>query len=175
MAEQHFRNAGVWDDGFTITAYYNLGNDVRLNALLLLENALEEMNSNFDVEVQGLEWPTYLDKLRAHELPLFFLGWAPDYADPHNYAHPFLHSEGHFAHYLGFAYDDIDNLIMNAASESDTSAREDLYFDLADLEHDKALYIWSSQSIGYKIWRDWVNGWYHNMMHGTLFYSLSKS
>jgi peptide/nickel transport system substrate-binding protein len=103
------------------------------------------------------------------------LGWAPDYADPHNYAHPFLHSEGHFAHYLGFAYDDIDNLIMSAASESDISTREDLYFDLADLEHDKALYIWSSQSIGYKIWRDWVNGWYHNMMHGTLFYTLSKS
>ena len=175
MAQQHFETAGVWDSGFTITAYYNLGNDVRLNALLLLENALEEMNPNFNVEVQGLEWPTYLDKLRANELPLFFLGWAPDYADPHNYAHPFLHSEGHFAHYLGFAYDDIDNLIMSAASESDISTREDLYFDLADLEHDKALYIWSSQSIGYKIWRDWVNGWYHNMMHGTLFYTLSKS
>ena len=175
MARQHFENAGVWETGFTITAYYNLGNDVRLNALLLLENALEEMNPNFNVEVQGLEWPTYLAKLRANELPLFFLGWAPDYADPHNYAHPFLHSEGHFAHYLGFAYDDIDNLIMSAASESDISTREDLYFDLADLEHDKALYIWSSQSIGYKIWRDWVNGWYHNMMHGTLFYTLSKS
>ena len=175
MAEQHFRDAGVWDTGFTITAYYNLGNDVRLNALLLLENALEEMNSKFNVEVQGLEWPTYLDKLRANELPLFFLGWAPDYADPHNYAHPFLHGEGHFAHYLGFQYDDIDQLIMDAASESDESTREDLYSQLAIVEHDKALYIWSSQSISYKIWRDWVHGWYHNMMHGTLFYTLSKS
>ena len=175
MAQSHFEAAGVWDDGFTITAYYNLGNDVRLNALLLLENALEEMNPKFNVEVQGLEWPTYLDKLRANELPLFFLGWAPDYADPHNYAHPFLHGEGHFAHYLGFQYDDIDELIMEAASESDESIRQSLYYDLADLEHDKALYIWSSQSIGYKIWREWVNGWYHNMMHGTLFYTLSKS
>ena len=175
MAQKHFEDAGVWDTGFTITAYYNSGNDVRLNALLLLENALEEMNPNFNVEVQGLEWPTYLDKLRAHELPLFFLGWAPDYADPHNYAHPFLHGEGHFAHYLGFQYEDIDNLIMDAASESDISTRENLYYDLADLEHDKALYIWTSQSISYKIWREWVNGWYHNMMHGTLFYTLSKS
>ena len=175
MAQSHFEAAGVWDDGFTITAYYNLGNDVRLNALLLLENALEGMNPKFNVEVQGLEWPTYLDKLRAHELPLFFLGWAPDYADPHNYAHPFLHGEGHFAHYLGFQYDDIDELIMEAASESDESTRQSLYYDLADLEHDKALYIWGSQSIGYKIWREWVNGWYHNMMHSTLFYTLSKS
>ncbi len=175
MSQSHFEAAGVWDTGFTITAYYNLGNDVRLNALLLLENALEDMNPKFNVEVQGLEWPTYLDKLRAHELPLFFLGWAPDYADPHNYAHPFLHGEGHFAHYLGFQYDEIDDLIMEAASESDTSIREDLYYQLADVEHDKALYIWGSQGIGYKLWRDWVNGWYHNMMHGTLFYTLSKS
>ena len=64
---------------------------------------------------------------------------------------------------------------MEAASESDESTRQSLYYDLADLEHDKALYIWGSQSIGYKIWREWVNGWYHNMMHSTLFYTLSKS
>ena len=174
MAESHFREAGVWDSGFTFTAYYNSGNDVRLNALLLLENAIEGMNDNFNMEVQGLEWPDYLDKLRAGELPLFFLGWAPDYADPHNYAHPFLHSDGHFPHYLNFAYDDMDDIIMEAASEPSESQRVVLYKDLADVEHDKALYIWASQGIGYHFERDWVNGWYHNMMHSTLYYQLSK-
>jgi peptide/nickel transport system substrate-binding protein len=174
MAESHFRDAGVWDDGFTFTAYYNSGNDVRLNALLLLENAIEDMNPKFNMEVQGLEWPDYLDKLRAGELPLFFLGWAPDYADPHNYAQPFLHSDGHFPHYLNFAYDDIDDLIMDAAAEPSESQRKIMYRDLADLEHDKALYIWASQGIGYHFERDWVNGWYHNKMHSTLYYQLSK-
>jgi peptide/nickel transport system substrate-binding protein len=174
MAENHFKEAGVWDTGFTITAYYNTGNDVRMNALLILEDALESMNPNFNVEVQGLEWPTYLDKLRANELPLFFLGWAPDYADPHNYAHPFLHSDGHFANYLSFEYDDIDELVMNASKESDSSIRANMYEDLADLEHDNALYIWTSQSSGYHFQRDWVQGWYHNPMHSTLYYTLSK-
>ena len=174
MAESHFRDAGVWDNGFTFTAYYNSGNDVRLNALLLLENAIEDMNPKFNMEVQGLEWPDYLDKLRAGELPLFFLGWAPDYADPHNYAQPFLHSDGHFPHYLNFAYDDIDDLIMDAAAEPSESQRKIMYRDLADLEHDKALYIWASQGIGYHFERDWVNGWYHNKMHSTLYYQLSK-
>jgi len=174
MAEQYFRDAGVWDDGFQLTAFYNSGNDVRMDALLMLENNVESMNPNFEIEVQGLEWPDYLDKLRAQELPLFFLGWAPDYADPHNYAHPFLHSDGHFPHYLGFHDDEIDELIMDAAKESDASIREGMYSELAYLEHDKALYIWCSQGIGYHFERDWVNGWYHNMMHSLLYYTLSK-
>jgi peptide/nickel transport system substrate-binding protein len=147
---------------------------VRLNALLLLENSVESLNPKFEIEVQGLEWPDYLDKLRANELPLFFLGWAPDYADPHNYAHPFLHSEGHFPHYLSFGYEEIDTLIMEAAAEPDASLRTGMYYELADLEHEKALYIWASQSIGYHFEREWVNGWYHNMMHSTLYYMLSK-
>ena len=174
MAEYHFKEAGVWDTGFEVRAYYNSGNDVRLNALLLLKDSLESMNVNFGIEVQGLEWPDYLDRLRTGELPLFFLGWAPDYADPHGYAHPFLHSDGHFANYLGFEYEDIDELIMGAAAEADESVRTDMYYELADMEHDKALYIWGSQGIGSHIQRDWINGWYYNPMHGTLYYTLSK-
>ena len=89
MAEFHFKEAGVWDDGFTVKAYYNLGNDIRLNALLLLEEGLEEINPKFDLVVQGLEWPLFLDKLKTREIPIFMLGWGADYADPHNFAHPF--------------------------------------------------------------------------------------
>ncbi len=177
MAEAHFREAGVWDTGFTVDAYYNLGNDVRLNGLLLLENALEELNPKFDLVIQGLEWPLFLDKLKTREIPIFMLGWGADYADPHNFAHPFLHgAEGYYpSSYLGFQYDDIDDLIDAAASETDPSTREQMYFELAELEHDKALHIWAYQPISYKIWKDWVNGWYHNSMHGTLFYTISKS
>ena len=177
MAEQHFRDAGVWDDGFTVDAYYNLGNDVRLNGLLLLENALEQLNPKFNLEIQGLEWPLFLDKLKTREIPIFMLGWGADYADPHNFAHPFLHgAQGYYpSSYLGFQYDDIDDLIDAAASETDPNTREQMYFDLAELEHDKALHIWAYQPISYKIWKSWVNGWYHNSMHSTLYYTLSKS
>ena len=172
-----FQDAGVWDDGFTISAYYNLGNDVRLEGLLLLENAIESLNPNFNIEVVGLEWPLFLDKLRTREIPFFMLGWGADYSDPHNFAHPFLHgAEGYYpSNYLGFQYDDIDNLIMEAAAESDPSTRESMYFELAELEHEKALHIWVYQPVSYRIVKDWVNGWYHNMMHGTLYYTISKS
>ena len=177
MAEMHFREAGVWDTGFSIDAYYNLGNEVRLGGLLLLENAIESLNPKFDIEIQGLEWPLFLDKLKTKEIPMFMLGWGADYSDPHNFAHPFLHgAEGYYpSTYLGFQYDDLDELIMEAAVEQDSSAREQMYFEIAELEHEKALHIWAYQPTSYRIVKDWVNGWYHNMMHGTLYYTLSKS
>ena len=176
-AEMHFREAGVWESGFTVSAYYNLGNDVRENGLLLLENEIEGLNDNFNIEIQGLEWPQFLDKLKTREIPLFMLGWGADYSDPHNFAHPFLHgAEGYYpSNYLGFQYDDLDNLIMEAASEQDPNQREQMYYDIAKLEHEKALHIWVYQPTSYRIVKDWVNGWYHNMMHGTLYYTLSKN
>ena len=177
MAEMHFREAGVWDTGFSVDAYYNLGNEVRLGGLLLLENAIESLNPKFDIEIQGLEWPLFLDKLKTKEIPMFMLGWGADYSDPHNFAHPFLHgAEGYYpSTYLGFQYDDLDDLIMQAAAEQDPSTREQMYYEIAELEHEKALHLWAYQPTSYRIVKDWVNGWYHNMMHGTLYYTLSKS
>ena len=62
----------------------------------------------------------------------------------HNFAHPFLHgAEGYYpSNYLGFQYDDLDNLIMEAAIEQDPTLEEQMYYDIADLEHEKALHIW---------------------------------
>ena len=64
---------------------------------------------------------------------------------------------------------------MEAAAELDTFQRQQMYYEIAELEHEKALHIWFYQPLGFKIMKDWVNGWYHNMMHGTLYYTLSKS
>ena len=127
--------------------------------------------------MQGLDWPFFGDTVKTREIPLFLLGLGGDYSDPHNFAHPFLHgAEGYYpSNYLGFQYDDLDNLIMEAAAEQDPFQRQQMYYDIADLEHEKALHIWVYQPTSYRIVKDWVNGWYHNMMHGTLYYTLSKS
>ena len=175
QAEYYFKEAGVWDTGFTLTVYYNSGNTARENGLLMLENTIESLNAKFDLVVQGLEWPDYLDKFIQSEMPLFFLGWAPDYADPHDYVQPFLHSNGHFPYYLSYQNDELDQLIMDAARETDDATRIQLYADIIDLEHDEAIYIWTHQGITFHVERDWVDGWYSNPMYGgTYYYSLSK-
>jgi len=175
-AENYFKETEYWDTGFEMTLYYNTGNTARENGLLWLENNIEEMNPKFSIEVQGLEWPDYLDKLYGGETPLFFLGWAPDYADPHDYAHPFLHSEGLFAHYFtGYHNADIDALIDAAVSSDDTDEREDLYAQVADLEHEDPAFIWTHQGITFHVERDWVQGYYSNPMHsGPYYYDLAK-
>ena len=175
QAEYYFKEAGVWDTGFTLTVYYNSGNTARENGLLMLENTIESLNAKFDLVVQGLEWPDYLDKFIQSEMPLFFLGWAPDYADPHDYVQPFLHSNGHFPYYLSYQNDELDQLIMDAARETDDATRIQLYADIIDLEHEEAIYIWTHQGITFHVERDWVDGWYSNPMYGgTYYYSLSK-
>ncbi len=175
QAEYYFKEAGVWDTGFTLTVYYNSGNTARENGLLMLENNIESLNAEFDLVVQGLEWPDYLDKFIQSEMPLFFLGWAPDYADPHDYVQPFLHSSGHFPYYLSYQNDELDQLIMDAARETDDATRIQLYADIIDLEHEEAIYIWTHQGITFHVERDWVDGWYSNPMYGgTYYYSLSK-
>jgi len=175
LAEQHFRDAGVWDTGFSLTVYYNLGNTAREDGLLMLQNELEDLNPKFALEVQGLEWPDYLDKYRQSELPLFFLGWAPDYADPDDYAFPFLHSEGHYPYYLSYNNSEIDDLIEQAGSESDPDYREDLYHQITELEHDECVFIWTHQATTFHVEREWVNGYYSNPMYANFYYyALSK-
>lgn len=175
QAEYYFKEAGYWETGFTLTVYYNSGNTARENGLLMLENNIEALNPKFDLVVQGLEWPDYLDKFIQSEMPLFFLGWAPDYADPHDYVQPFLHSSGHFPYYLSYQNDVLDQKIMDAARETDENIRIDLYAEIIDMEHDEAIYIWTHQGITFHVERDWVDGWYSNPMYGgTYYYSLSK-
>ena len=175
LAEQHFRDAGVWDTGFSLTVYYNLGNTAREDGLLMLQNELEDLNPGFSLTVQGLEWPDYLDKYRQSELPLFFLGWAPDFADPDDYAFPFLHSEGHYPYYLSYYNGEIDDLIEQAGSESDPDDRENLYHQITELEHEECVFIWTHQATTFHVEREWVNGYYSNPMYsGFYYYVLSK-
>ena len=170
-----FEQAGLYDSGFELTVYYNLGNDVRKNSMLMLENAIEDLSPNFEIVVQGLEWPDFLDKLIEGSIPFFVLGWGPDYADPHNYAHPFLHSQGHYPlHYTGYNNSEIDALIDQAASETDPNIRLDLYMQVAELEHDDPANIWLAQWTGLSFVREWVKGLYSNPMHGLYYYSIWK-
>lgn len=135
-AEDLFKEADVWDSGFELTTYYNTGNTLREDGLLLLENTLENLNPKFEITVQGLEWTSYLKKFQNKELSLFFLGWAPDYPDPDNYVHPFFHSEGHYPHFLSYNNPYMDELIEDASRELDPEFRQSLYSDIQELAYD---------------------------------------
>jgi peptide/nickel transport system substrate-binding protein len=48
-----------------------------------------EATGRFEVTVSNVEWAEYGQKRRAGEIPVFLMGWYPDYLDPDDYLEPF--------------------------------------------------------------------------------------
>jgi peptide/nickel transport system substrate-binding protein len=172
-----------WDTGFEVTLYYNAGNTQREQGCLLLKNGLEALNAQrvglppITVKVSALDWPVYLATLRGKGLPIFFLGWAPDYADPDDYVFPFLHSRGTFPLRIGYKNATIDAMVAAAGSELDTTKREKMYKDLVTLVVTQHVpYLWISQQTTFTPMRGWVQGYWYNAMHaGFPYYNMSKA
>ncbi len=163
-----------WDDGFEIALIYNAGNTYRQTACELMEEALESMGTQFTVTISALDWPTYLAQLRnsPSPFPMFWLGWAPDYADPDNYMTPFLDSDfGAFPHTTGYVNESLNDLIRQAAVELDPDARADLYSEASMLVYEDVPYVWMYQANNFHIERSWVQGYFFNPMFSGYIYS----
>ena len=168
-------------DGFEITLFYNAGNNVRQEGCQLLKTALESLNGQsgvgqITVNVQALDWPVYLYSSQHRGLPLFFLGWAPDYADPDDYVVPFLASYGTFAGRQSYDNPTIDSMISQAASELDQTKREKLYMDMTSIAYLQDVPdIFVYQATNFHVQRSWVQGyWYNPMLSSGYYYLVSK-
>jgi peptide/nickel transport system substrate-binding protein len=54
----------------------------------VVSRSLEE-TGRFTVRIRNVEWAEYGKKRRAGEMPVFLMGWYPDYLDPDDYLEPF--------------------------------------------------------------------------------------
>jgi len=166
-------------NGFSINLTYNSGNEERKAACYMLKTNLESMSGSgvtITVNVVELDWATFLEKQDAGELAVFNVGWAPDYADPDDYAYPFLHSTGYCAMAIRYSNATIDALIEEAAVELDANKRADLYKQIIQLSLDDAAYIFTSQAANFNCRRTWVQGYYFNPMYsGFYYYALWKA
>jgi peptide/nickel transport system substrate-binding protein len=171
-----------WETGFSIALFYNAGNTYRETACLYLKDALDELTTMaagdtdavFAGVVNTLDWPTYLAELRKSPspFPIFYLGWAPDYADPDDYVTPFLDSVyGTFTHSTGYANTTLDTMIQNAAIELDEELRADMYYAISMAVYGDAPYLWLWQGNNFHIERSWVNGYYFNPMYAGFYYA----
>ena len=96
-AAEHFKKAWggeLWDKGFKLQLLYNTGNDTRQTVMEMLKFYIESINPKFKLEVQGVQWPTYLAAQKAELLACFVIGWVADYPDPHNFIATFYASYG---------------------------------------------------------------------------------
>ena len=183
-AAAEFQQTPYWTAGFNITLYWNSGNDARQTAALLLRSGLTALNSapynmpgHITVDTRALDWPVYLTALRHHGLPVFVLGWAPDYADPDDYATPFLHTGGTYPLWMGYSNTTLDGLLDAASVELNQTVRAQMYQSLTyNASVYDVPYIWLDQATNFHVERTWVHGWFFNsMLSGIYFYTLSKS
>jgi len=153
-------------DGFTLTIFYNTGNTVREKTAELLAQNLAELGPNIHVDTKGLDFSTaFLAAQRAKALPVFYLGWAPDYAFPDDYTTPFADSQaGVYAKRVGYANPAMDDLLHSLLRETDQTKLQQGYSQVTKMLNDDAAYIFLAQASAYHVERDWVHGFYFNPM-----------
>ena len=171
-AKEEFQQAWdgeVWEKGFKLTLLYNTGNEERQTACEMLKENIESLNPKFKIEVQGVQWPTYLDAYRSGQLPAFIIGWLADYPDPHNFIFTYFHSNGVYGTtqgqaFIDFARENLDSLVEKAIAETDEAERQKLYEEIQTIAYEDALGITLYQPLEIYPMRDWVKGWEFNPM-----------
>ena len=177
-AEEYFKkawNGEVWEKGFYIEILYNSGNIPRKTAADILKENIESLNPKFKIYIRAVEWPSYLKAMVRGQLPVFIIGWLADYADPHNFVHPFMHSSGTFSELQKYSNPRVDELIEKGIAETDPVKRREIYYELQKIYYEDVPSIVLVQPLGRHYERDWIQGWYYNPIHpGIYFYALSK-
>jgi peptide/nickel transport system substrate-binding protein len=168
-AERLFKEAGVWDEGFTVSVITEEANLFEI-AALVLKDSLESLNPNFEVRVLAVA-ESQFDEAHASD-PVPYAMWvknADPFADPDAYMQSYEHPDGEWGEIHGFrqGYQDPDRiaeLIDDAAVELDEDARAELYSELQSLLYDDPMWLIAAQEGIANAHRDEVEGFVLNTL-----------
>ena len=138
-AKELMKEAG-YENGFDVTLTVN--GDVRTRTATLVQAQLAEIGINVDIET--IEWGTYLDQLKTGELDMYILGWSNSIIDPDRSFCTLFPSDqcGYNGNnYTFFKNDEVDKLIAEAAVNTDHEARMKQYQDLQALLMEQAPWV----------------------------------
>jgi peptide/nickel transport system substrate-binding protein len=79
------------------------------------------------VDVQSAEWAAYYDKWTNKQMPVFLLGFYPDYVDPDNYMFLLGSTEGGKVIGTDYSNPAWDKAMAEALSTTDRDKREEIY------------------------------------------------
>jgi peptide/nickel transport system substrate-binding protein len=176
-AREHFKKAWggkVWENGFKLSILYNTGNEHREIACQMIEENVESLNPKFQIEIMNVDWGNYLNMMVQKKCPLFIIGWVMDFPDPHNFVHPYMHSQGTFAEWQSYNNTEVDGLVRDGIKSVDKGKRQDIYYKLERTYYQDVPGFMISQSVYRVFVREWITGYYWNpardqMMHFYMF------
>lgn len=97
----------------------------------VLKSSLEK-SGVIQVNLHGVDWPTYRNNMRAESMALFVLGWYPDYVDPDNYLYPFVNSKASWLH-SNYNSPLMDSMTEEQRATADPQKRTQLMASIQDL------------------------------------------
>ncbi|MET3682707.1 peptide/nickel transport system substrate-binding protein [Alkalibacillus flavidus] len=143
-AQQLLNEAG-YEDGFETTLWTN-DNESRVETAVYVQDKLSEYN--IDVEIEELEWGTYLERTANGEHDMFVLGWSTVTADADYGLYALFHSSavGSTGNRSFIENEELDQLLDEGRRETDQEARAEIYSEAQELLADLAPMVYIHHS-----------------------------
>jgi peptide/nickel transport system substrate-binding protein len=134
-----------YEDGFSTTIWYNLPNVQRQQIAEMVQFALAPLN--IEVEIRGLEWGEYLDRVADGEHDMFILGWVSVTGDADYGLFPLFHSTmyGAAGNRTFWSTPESDDLLERGRMSVDPAERLEIYRELQILLHAEAPWVFLNQ------------------------------
>ena len=105
------------------TSHYG---DTEVDVAAVLESQFEATGV-MDVDVKSAEWATYKENWGNQLMPVYLLGWYPDYIDPDNYTASFAGTAGSRGNGIYFSDPTWDTAFVEAQKNPSKDARAAIY------------------------------------------------
>ena len=115
-----------------------------------------EATGVINVTVKSAEWATYKQNWKEQLMPVYLLGWYPDYIDPDNYTAAFAGTAGSKGNGIYFSSAVWDGLFVDAQKSADENKRAAIYKTVQQMWTDEvptapifqgSLYLFSQKNI----------------------------
>ena len=107
------------------------GGSIGLDMEVVIEMWRQELG--VEVEIQQVEWATYLQDLNANKFQAFGgSGWQADYPDPQDFLDILFHTDSKQNH-TSYSNPELDAILEQARTEPDVELRVELYHQAEDL------------------------------------------
>ncbi len=110
-----------------------------------------------EVDVQNVDFATWLDRQGQGDYDAFLLGWLGN-IDPFDYYHSQHITDGS-NNYQGYSNPEVDQLLTDAATETDQDARKELYDSAAQLIVDDVSYLYLYNPDVVQAWAPGMSGY----------------
>jgi peptide/nickel transport system substrate-binding protein len=153
-AQQLLEDAGV-DTPVTMGLMVTDEFPETVTAAQVIASQLEPIGIN--VDVQNVDFATWLDRQGQGDYDAFMLGWLGN-IDPFDYYHSQHITDGS-NNYQNYSNPEVDQLLQDAATETDQDARKELYDQAAQLIVDDVSYLYLYNPDVVQAWAPGLSGY----------------